>query len=169
MKGKRVKVLLLIVFSAAVAGFMHYYNPLAPAKIDDILSKELNGMPHLRHKGKSVGMLPISRAELMKKYERDWKETEVEIRKAGASKEELEGIMRTARKHFSGTIDGDSYMYGVPVRARRIWIKFKPIWIVDFRWGIGEKGGFIESPDHVQAIAIDARKPYNQLGMASCN
>lgn len=161
-----------IIAAVTISTFIHFYNPLASQNMDTLLSKELSCMPRMRHFSNDGQMLSISKLQIDKKYECEWKDTQDEMRKTGASDEEINGVLKTAHRHFSYTSSDDCYTYGVPVKARRIWIKFKPVWIIDFRWGVGSenpKWGLTEPPSHVRALAIEGRKPYKKLGMQTCS
>jgi hypothetical protein len=78
-------------------------------------------------------------------------------------------VLATARKHFSQSIN--VFIYGVPVKAKRIWVRFQPVWVIKFGWGVGDdnpKTGLTEPPSHVRTLVIGGRKPYKQLGMCTC-
>jgi len=167
-----VSFALFAAFVLIGAAALHYYNPLVSSDMNKLLSGDLEKMPGLRHPDPGMTMLHISHTQLMKKFEREWKDTEVEMKRTGASNDEIKGVLGSARLHFAYKGSAGDFIYGVPVSARRIWLRFRPVWIIDFRWGVGSenpKWGMTEPPGHVRALAIEGRKPYKILAMQTCS
>lgn len=168
VKRKGLSVLGVLVLLIAGTAFVRYYNPFAPANIDKLLSREAAKMPNVNFID-DVGMMMSTRLLVTKKYEKWWRKLEDDMRGSGASDAEIRGVLATAHKHFSGGDIESGFIYGVPVKAKRVWVRFKPVWIIKFGWGLGYDGdGMIEPPDHVRTLAIEARKPYRELAMQTC-
>ena len=162
---------LSLIVIAGTAAFIHYYNPFQPGDLDLFLSKELTRIPKL-HSISQEGMTHATHTQVLKKYDSQWKKIEDAMHESGASDTEVRGVITTARKHFSYIDDYSGFNYGVPVDAKRVWFRFKPIWIIKFRWGVGyedPKTGLTEPPSHIRVLAIDAREPYKQLAMQTCS
>jgi hypothetical protein len=170
MKRPRVIVLIAVILATGAYSLIHYYNPFAPADIDEMLSLGPDKMELIAFKD-TGGMTQMTLAQVNRKYERNWRDLETLMRKTGASDEEVRGVLASVRKEFSFKGEYTDFIYGVPTGVRRIWHRFQPVWIINFHWGIGyedPKGGLTESPSHVRTYAISGRKPFKVLGMRTC-
>ena len=165
MKRKLLFTSTALLVLAGAAGFVHYYNPFAP-RIGGLLRFEPGKVRGLEN----AQMKYQTRAQTARKYQRYWNDIEAAMRGSGASDGEVRGVLATAQKHFSFH-DEYSFIYGVPVHARRVWHRFQPIWIISFRWGVGYDDfsrGLTEPPGHVRVLGISGRKPYKQLDTWTC-
>jgi len=157
-------VLVLLIAGAA---FFHYYNPLAPTDSDELAAKKLGSMPALpssvRFGEMTTGMTHL---QVIEKYEDYWQKIEDDMHKSGVSDAEVRGVLATARREFGG--DDSGFIYGVPIKAERVWVRFKPVWVIKFGWGTGESSFYTEPPGHVRTLVIERQRPYRQLGMATC-
>ena len=168
MKRTLLFVLVGLVFLIALGAFVHYYNPFAPTDINKLLSREAGRMPSVKIIGNDSMMISTHHL-VVRKYANWWRKIEADMHKSGASDAEIRGVLATAHKHFAGGDDKSSFIYGVPIKAKRAWVRFRPVWIIKFGWGLGYEGeGMIEPPDHVRSLAIEAHKPYRELAMQTC-
>ncbi len=165
MKPNRLILLVIAVILVVLAATWRLYNPLAPSGVKALIDSELKEMPGAELDGGGM-MMNVTYAQVMRKWESKWKDMERSVRRGAASESEAEGVLATARKHF-GSGDNE-FFYGVPVQTKRIWYRFRPVWIIKFRWGIGSDGGPTEPPSHIRTLGISGTKPHKLLAVSTC-
>ena len=149
------------------------YKPLTIPTAETLADREFAHacrLPGIKDWGMEIGKSGAKAS--LDRAQKQWRALERDMRSSGTPKTEVEGVLRTARAHFGKPgSSADGFLYGVPVDAKRTWIRWKPVWVIRFGWGIGDASsdrGLTEPPSHKRVLVIDARKPFKILAMQTC-